>query len=231
LLQHLRSFWAKSINSGAFAIGTLILVAVLQQLLAQDLAQGTGRTGRDLYRDVALLFSDLWGITKFILVIPTLFFWLLNRVRPYYLSMLLTMVMITFELVVNVLLLVADPVVNSWQSGYFLARDNVLLALINLHVFALWYYIIEGPIARKALQVDEQRWDFLFPQRASHIPGYEAWTPHFIDYWFLAMVTIVTFGPADTLPLSRRAKLLMALEIVISVLTITVLVGRALSAT
>jgi hypothetical protein len=221
LLQHLRSFWAKSINSGAFAIGTLILVAVLQQLLAQDLAQGTGRTGRDLYRDVALLFSDLWGITKFILVIPTLFFWLLNRVRPYYLSMLLTMVMITFELVVNVLLLVADPVVNSWQSGYFLARDNVLLALINLHVFALWYYIIEGPIARKALQVDEQRWDFLFPQRASH----------FIDYWFLAMVTIVTFGPADTLPLSRRAKLLMALEIVISVLTITVLVGRALSAT
>jgi hypothetical protein len=225
----LRTFWAKSITSGAFAIATLVLVAVLQQLLAQDLAQGTGRGGRDLYREVALLFSQLWSITKFVLVIPTLLFWLLNRERPYYLSILLTMVMITFELVVNVLLLVADPVVNSWQGGYFLARDNVLLALINLHVFALWYYIIEGPIWRKSLATDEQRWDFLFPQRASRIQGYNEWTPHFIDYWFLAMVTIVTFGPADTLPLSWRAKLFMALEIVISVLTITVLVGRALS--
>jgi hypothetical protein len=108
-------------------------------------------------------------------------------------------------------------------------RDNVLLALINLHVFALWYYVIEGPIGRKYQETDAQRWDFLFPQRVTKVPGYENWTPHFIDYWFLATVTIVTFGPADTLPLSRRAKLLMALEIVISVLTITVLLGRALA--
>jgi hypothetical protein len=208
----------------------LVLVAVLQQLLAQDLAQGTRTGAGDLYRELALLFSSLWAYAKFILVIPTLLFWLLNRVRAYYRTMLLSVVLITVELLANVLLLVADPFVNSWQTGYFLMRDNVLLALINLHVFALWYYIIEGPIWRGSAKVGAQRWDFLFPQRAMKIPGYEGWTPHFIDYWFLAMVTIVTFGPADTTPLSHRAKLLMALEIVISVLTITVLVGRALAA-
>ena len=139
------------------------------------------------------------------------------------------MIVITVELLVNVVLLVADPVVNSWQSSYFLLSDNVLLILINVNVFALWYYVVEGPIWRVSAVAGEQRWDFLFPQRASHIVGYENWAPRFVDYWFLALVTIFTFGPADTLPLSRRAKLLMALEIVVSVLTLTVLLGRALA--
>jgi hypothetical protein len=229
MIDRLRNLAARSITSGGQAIAVLVLVSILQQILAQDLAQGSRQDIGDRYRDIAVLLSCVWGAAKFFLVIPTLLFWLLNHERRYYQTLLLSLMFITFELLVNVLLLVLDPIVNSWQGGYFLMRDNVLLALINLHVFALWYYVIEGPIWRKSLATGEQRWDFLFPQRATKIHGFEDWTPHFVDYWFLATVTLVTFGPADTLPLSHRAKLLMALEILISVLTITVLLGRALA--
>jgi hypothetical protein len=229
VFDRLRNLAARSITSGGHAIAILVLVTIFQQILAQDLAQGARQNIGDYYRDVAVLLSCVWGAAKFVLIIPTLLFWIVDHERRYYQAMLLSIVFITFELLVNVLLLVLDPIVNSWQGGYFLMRDNVLLALINLHVFALWYYVIEGPTLRKSLATGEQSWDFLFPQRATKVRGYEDWTPHFVDYWFLAMVTLVTFGPADTLPLSHRAKLLMALEIVISVLTITVLLGRALA--
>lgn len=215
--------------SAGFAMATLLLVAALQQLLAQHLAQRTGGNVQDSYRSIALLLSSLWGVTKLLAVTPTVLFWLLRRVRAYYTTLLLSMIVITIELLANVVLLVADPLINSWQSGLFLLGDNVLLILINVNVFALWYYVLEGPIWRVSAETGEQPWDFLFPQRATRIPGYENWTPRFVDYWFLALVTIFTFGPADTLPLSRRAKLFMALEIIVSVLTLTVLVGRALA--
>lgn len=228
MMTELRNWAAHQLSAG-FAIAALLLVAGLQQMLAQDLAQRTGSNMPDAYRTVALLLSGVWAVAKWLAVAPALLFWLLKRVRAYYMALLVSMVVITIELLANVVLLVADPVVNSWQSPIFLLRDNVLLILINIHVFALWYYVLEGPIWRVSAVTGEQRWDFLFPQRASHIVGYENWSPRFADYWFLALVTIFTFGPADTLPLSRRAKLLMALEIVVSVLTLTVLLGRALA--
>lgn len=228
MMARLRNFAARYLSSG-FALATLLLVIALQQLLSHDLAQRTGSNAQDYYRDLALLLSGIWGVAKLLVVTPAVIFRLLNRVRPYYITLLLSLIVITIELLANVVLLVADPVVNSWQGGRFLFRDNILLILINVNVFALWYYVLEGPIWRVSAATGEQRWDFLFPQRNSRIVGYEDWTPHFIDYWFLALVTIFTFGPADTLPLSRRAKLFMALEIVVSVLTLTVLLGRALA--
>lgn len=214
---------------GVYAVATLLLVAALQQLLAQGLVQRIGENTHDTYRSLAVLLSSVWSIARLVVVAPALLFWLLRRERAYYLTLLLSIIVITLELLANVVMLVVDPLVNSWEGSVFLLSDNVLLILINVHVFALWYYVVEAPIWRVSAATGEQRWDFLFPQRAAQIRGYEGWAPHFIDFWFLALVTIFTFGPADTLPLSWRAKLLMALEIVVSVLTLTVLLARALA--
>ena len=224
----LRDLAVRHLSAG-FAVATLLLVATLQQLLAQGLAQRIGSNTQDTYHYLAVLLGTIWTATKLIAVIPTLLFWLLRRVRAYYLTLLASMIVITLELLANVVMLVVDPLVNSWQGSVFLLSDNVLLILVNVNVFALWYYVLEGPIWRVSTVTGEQRWDFLFPQRATKIAGYEDWTPRFVDYWFLALVTIFTFGPADTIPLSRRAKLFMALEIILSVLTLTVLLGRALA--
>ncbi len=72
-------------------------------------------------------------------------------------------------------------------------------------------------------------WDFLFPQRSFAIPQFDNWVPEYFDYLFLAFSTTFTFGPTDTLPLSQRAKLLMLLQVTISVINITVLAAFALS--
>jgi len=50
------------------------------------------------------------------------------------------------------------------------------------------------------------------------------------DYLFVALTTSVTIGPADTAVLSPRAKVLMALEVALSIAIFSVLAARAVSA-
>ena len=64
-------------------------------------------------------------------------------------------------------------------------------------------------------------WDFLFPQRGANLPHYESWPPRYTDYLYLAFTTSFAFSPTDTLPLTRRAKMLMLLQSAISIITLT----------
>ena len=58
-------------------------------------------------------------------------------------------------------------------------------------------------------------------------PAYQGWTPGFVDYLFLAFTTATAFSPADVLPLTGRAKLLMMLEATISLITVALVASRA----
>jgi hypothetical protein len=51
----------------------------------------------------------------------------------------------------------------------------------------------------------------------------------FVDYLFLAYWTATAFSPTDALPLSSRAKLLMMLESMVSLVTIIVVAARAIN--
>jgi predicted ribonuclease YlaK len=46
---------------------------------------------------------------------------------------------------------------------------------------------------------------------------------------YLAFTTSFAFSPTDVLPLTRRAKLLMLLQSVISIVTLTGIAGNAIS--
>ena len=72
--------------------------------------------------------------------------------------------------------------------------------------------------------------DFAFPQTTiGH--GFEVnWTPDFLDYVFLAFNTSTAFSPTDTMVLARRAKALMMYQSVLSLVTVVVLVARAINA-
>jgi len=48
-----------------------------------------------------------------------------------------------------------------------------------------------------------------------------------VDYLFLAFTTATAISPADVLPLTGRAKLLMMLEATISLVTIALVASRA----
>jgi len=100
---------------------------------------------------------------------------------------------------------------------------------INVIVFGVWYWILDagGPYKRN----DElcERRDFLFPQIGNSIKGWEKWKPDFVDYLFLAFSISTTFGPTDTMVLSRRVKALMIIQVVASLTSLSVIAARAVT--
>ena len=55
------------------------------------------------------------------------------------------------------------------------------------------------------------------------------WSPHFVDYLFLAFNTSTAFSPTDTPALSRWAKVLMMLQAIISLAVLALLAARAVN--
>ena len=56
------------------------------------------------------------------------------------------------------------------------------------------------------------------------------WEPRFADYLYLAFTNATAFSPTDTLPLSRWAKLGMALEAAIALATAALVIAKAVNA-
>jgi hypothetical protein len=55
------------------------------------------------------------------------------------------------------------------------------------------------------------------------------WSPHFIDYVFLAFNTSTAFSPTDTPVLARWGKVLMMLQSLISLTVLALLAARAVN--
>ena len=55
------------------------------------------------------------------------------------------------------------------------------------------------------------------------------WEPQFLDYFYVAFTNATAFSPTDTLPMSRWAKLAMALESAIALVTAALVIARAVN--
>ena len=55
------------------------------------------------------------------------------------------------------------------------------------------------------------------------------WSPHFMDYLFLAFNTSTAFSPTDTAVLSRWAKVGMMLQSLISLAIVVLIAARAVN--
>lgn len=131
---------------------------------------------------------------------------------------------VTGALIGSVVLLVLH--ITALKSGAALLHPTALLWAINILVWAVWYWEIDGNGPRERHRHRRlQATDFIFPQLAGGNPS--GWRPGFVDYLFLAFCSSTTLGPADTFPLTHRAKLLMMVESGLSLLIVAVLVSRA----
>ncbi len=114
-------------------------------------------------------------------------------------------------------------------TGRTLLLDAINIWLTNVVIFALWYWALDrgGPAGRGI--VKHPQIDFLFTQQQSSVmnPEWANWSPGFVDYLFLAFTNATAFSPADTFPLTARAKLLMMVEASISLTTIAIVASRA----
>lgn len=111
-----------------------------------------------------------------------------------------------------------------------LLRYAALIWVANIGTFALWYWEIDGGGPALRHPGRHASTDFAFPQQQLDDDGIvEGWSPGFIDYLFLAFNTSTAFSPTDTLVLSRRAKGLLMLQSLISLLVLAVLAARAIN--
>jgi len=101
--------------------------------------------------------------------------------------------------------------------------------LTNIIVFALWYWELDrgGPAARR--QVKHRAPDFLFPQMDSRGSAGPDWSPTFLDYLYTSFTNVTAFSPTDTMPLTPWAKVLMMVQSLASLLTIGLVISRAVN--
>jgi hypothetical protein len=98
-------------------------------------------------------------------------------------------------------------------------------------IFGIWYWELDrgGPARRLQPASTDRPPDFLFPQTLDARLA-RGWRPGFIDYLYTSYTNATAFSPTDTMPLSALAKSLMALQSLIALVTILLVVARAVNA-
>ena len=115
------------------------------------------------------------------------------------------------------------------QEAAPLLASGVAIWLTNIIAFGLWYWQFDrgGPAARAhARQLIP---DFQFVQMQSPELAPPDWEPEFVDYLYLSFTNATAFSPTDVMPLSRWAKLTMLAQALVSLVTIALIIARAVN--
>jgi len=101
--------------------------------------------------------------------------------------------------------------------------------LTNIISFALWYWQFDrgGPAARAHAR--RRIPDFAFVQMQSPDLAHPDWEPGFVDYLYLSFTNATAFSPTDVMPLSRWAKLTMLVQSLVSLITVALVIARAVN--
>jgi uncharacterized membrane protein len=99
----------------------------------------------------------------------------------------------------------------------------------NVIVFGLWYWEFDrgGPVERAA--GTQPYPDLMFPQMTSPELASPDWEPGFIDYLYVSFTNATAFSPTDVMPMTRWAKLTMLTQSAISVVTVALVIARAVN--
>jgi uncharacterized membrane protein len=115
------------------------------------------------------------------------------------------------------------------DKGRELITSGVLIWLTNFLIFALWYWELDrGGPGRRAAGHDGTP-DFLFPQMSDDRIEPIDWRPRFMDYLYVSLTNATAFSPTDTMPLSGMAKGIMGIQALVSLVTIGLIVSRAVN--
>jgi uncharacterized membrane protein len=115
---------------------------------------------------------------------------------------------------------------GSLSAGELLSHGTVVW-LTNIITFGLLFWLLDegGPVMRAERGRADP--DFQFPQDAVRRAD---WSPRLSDYLYVSLTNAIAVSPTDTMPLTRRAKGLMAIESLISYAVVILVVARAVNA-
>ncbi len=135
---------------------------------------------------------------------------------------------------VNIVSLVrlCDHLINGHGvgNGRNLIASGAALWITNVLLFALWYWEIDrGGAADREAEV-ECAPDFMFPQMGEGRRwAAEGWKPSLVDYLYVSFTNATAFSPTDTMPLTPMAKWLMSAQALTSLVTVGLVVARAVN--
>ncbi len=130
--------------------------------------------------------------------------------------------------IVSLVELVRALLLHTGAGGRQLVYASVPIWLTNVIVFGLWYWELDRGGLSARLSHGHRQPDFLFPQMA--VPGSgPGWTPGFLDYLYTSFTNATAFSPTDTMPLTPWAKVLMMIQSMASLLTVAVVISRAVN--
>ena len=118
------------------------------------------------------------------------------------------------HLVVNVGALLLSATAKA--SGLASLWDVGAIGAMSVLTFAACYWMLDRATPGGA---------FVIPGRDGRLPD-----PKLFDYIYLSFDTMTTFGPTLEVPVSRRAKALMMLQVALAIVILTVLLSRAVNA-
>ena len=121
------------------------------------------------------------------------------------------------QVITNVLSMVASA--DQHQGGGLGGLWDVAAVYMESVLVFMFVYIF--------LDVSTPGGAFVWPSREGQAPP----EPHIIDYLFISLNVNSTYGPTSEAVMSRRAKMVMALQVLLAILMLTVLIARSVSST
>jgi uncharacterized membrane protein len=113
----------------------------------------------------------------------------------------------------------------SLSAGELFAHGSVVW-LTNIITFGLLFWLLDEGGPRVRAERGRLDPDFQFPQDAIRR---SEWSPRLSDYLYVSLTNAIAVSPTDTMPLTRRAKGLMAVESLISYAVVILVIARAVN--
>lgn len=191
-------------------------------------------TGLNFALPEQISFGPRWVLSALvmILLVPTVVAHRMGRHDWNQIFGFLSNGVATGALIASVWLMLSQLIDGSIKAVPLL-QSAVILWLTNILVFALWYWRLDagGPHRRDA-RAGHCSGAILFPQMTLDKDSalFDAdWSPHFVDYLFVAFNTATAFSPTDAPIMTRWAKVLTMIQALISLTILAFLAARAVN--
>ena len=112
-----------------------------------------------------------------------------------------------------------------------LLTDTVEVLFVSAVGFAVIYWQLDrgGPDGRQRRRPEGLAFWFTQDGIREYSDEFDVWQPRFLDYMYVATTNQVAFSPTDTMPLSQAAKAVMGLQALVSLVTIGLIISRAVN--
>ncbi|MGB4957206.1 MAG: hypothetical protein WBO49_02045 [Candidatus Saccharimonas sp.] len=110
-------------------------------------------------------------------------------------------------------------------NGLTLLGSAIAIFFTNVIVYALWYWEIDSPgLTNRRWTTSDKDFQFVQQDMPEEFPS---WRPRFVDYMYISVINSLNGATPSAHPLTGNAKMLMATQAVISVLTLALVVARS----